>query len=39
MTNASQAIQVTRQANIKVQCTINNVTAFSVWYISVYVQC
>ena len=23
---------------IKVQCNINNVTAFSAWYISVYVQ-
>ena len=37
ITNASQAVQVARKANKKVQCSINNVTAFSLWCISVYI--
>ena len=37
MINASQAIEVARKANKKVQCSINNVTAFSLCCISVYV--
>ena len=32
LTNANEAIQVAGQANIKVQCNINNVTALSVVY-------
>ena len=41
ITNASQAIQVARKANRKVQCSINNVTAFSVFsvYICAGVDC
>ena len=39
MTNASQAIQVARQANIKVQCSIHDVTVFSLWYINALIDC
>ena len=40
MTNVSQAIQVAKQANVKVQCSINNIAALPVWYmiIPLYVQ-